>query len=89
MIEVVGGLVEEQEVVVGPKQAGEAHPVALTDGEFGEGPCLVGLGVEGLESDEHAPFGAPGVERLGDLEGRRVALLGTGVFAGERRTCPV
>ena len=38
VIEVVGGLVEEQEVVVGPKQAGEAHPVALTDGEFGEEP---------------------------------------------------
>ncbi len=74
----VGGLVQQQEVVLRPQQAGQPDPVALPDGQFRQPSRVVGFGPERLQGDLDPAFGVPGLQRLGPFECAGVAFVGPG-----------
>jgi hypothetical protein len=64
-VEVVGGLIEQEEVVDRRPGGTPAHPITLSHREVCEKPGRVGFRVERFERDLHAPFGIPRIERFG------------------------
>lgn len=97
VVEVVGRLVEEQEVGRRAEQAGEPDPVALAHRQRGERTVAVGARLQGIERDVDAAVGVPGVEPGGVIERLGVRLVGVrgavgqrgrgGVEAGQRPVC--
>ena len=67
-VQVVGGLVHEQQVGLLQQQAGQGHPHAPAPGQLGDGPVEVGL----LEAHAAQDGLRPGLElvAVGALEGR-------------------
>ena len=84
-VEVVGGLVEEQDVVAGTEQARQPHAVALSHRQRLQWPGAVGAGAERTEGDVDAAFGVPGVEPGRGVQGGGEPVLGAGRAVGERR----
>jgi len=82
VVEVVGGFVEEQVIVVAGEQARQTDAVALSDGQVGEGHLVREVRVEGREGGADAAVGVPGVETLG-LGECRLVLPGVGLDGGE------
>jgi hypothetical protein len=64
-VEVVGGLIKQEEVVIGAQEARQPYPITLSHREVCEKPGRVRLRVERFERDLHAPFGIPRIERFG------------------------
>jgi hypothetical protein len=75
LVQVIGRLVQQQEVVAGAEQAGEPDPVALPHRHGVQRPVPVGDGAEGLQRDLHPAVGVPGVQRLGRVERLLIGLL--------------
>lgn len=82
VVQVVGGFVEKQMVVVTGEQARKADAVALADGGGIEVGVIGELGVEGRQRGADAAVGVPGVEKFGGGEGGLV-LVG-GILDGEQ-----
>ena len=68
-VEVVGGLVEQQQIRPGEQRAGDGHPLAHPAGELGHRPVPV-LHPEPVEQGARLVLGVPAAERL-DAVGER------------------
>lgn len=82
VVQVVGRLVQQQQVRPGAEGDGQAHPVALADRERCEGALAVRARVQPLEVHVHAPAGVPGVVEVGPLQRGGVPVSGAGVVGG-------
>src|SRR5690606_15694685 len=82
-IEVVGGLVEQEEVVAGAEQRRQPYTVALPDREGVERALPVGDGAESGERDVDPAVGVPGVQPGRAGQGVVVVVRGTGPVRGE------
>jgi hypothetical protein len=82
-VEVVGRLVEQQQVVPRAQQAGQPDAVALPHGERGERPRAVVDRTEGGEGEVDPSVGVPRVHGLRGRQRLGVGLLGAGLLLGE------
>ncbi|TWG96354.1 hypothetical protein L615_004300000230 [Nocardioides sp. J9] len=82
-VEVVGRLVQQEQVDTGGEDDGQAHPVALADRQRGQPPAPVGARAEAGQGDVDTALGVPGVEPGGGLERPCVGVLGVRLPGGE------
>jgi hypothetical protein len=77
-VEVVGRLVQEEEVVARTEQAGQTDAVPLTNRQRRQPPRPVIDSAEGCQRDVHVPVGLPRVQGHGRLERCRIRVLRAG-----------
>ena len=66
-VEMIGGLVEQEKVVIGTEKARQSHPVPLTHREICEKSVHVSLRFERSERDLNATLGIPCIDCFGML----------------------
>lgn len=88
-VQVVGRLVEEQEIVLRAEQSGQPDAVALPHRHLGKETRPVGHRAQRFESGIDAPVGVPRVELFGRIEGVGICIRRTGFLFGESNCCLV
>ena len=84
-VEMVGRLVQHQQVVARPQQAGQANPVALTDRQRRQRALSIGAGIEPGQRHIDPALRIPGVQASSRIECGSVRLIRSVPTLGHRR----
>ena len=85
-VEVVRWLVQQQKVVCGTKQAGEAHPVALPNRHCRQKATAIGDRPEFKQRNVNSAVGVPGVKVTGEIKGPGVEIRSPGRVSSQCRS---